>query len=126
MRQSTTSVPLTNAITIRRLTDAAADVDAVRRLAERDSNEPLDGAVLVAEVEGTVLAAISLADGRAIADPFSRTDELRTMLELRAKQLRRRSSRIYGFRRRRPAPARGSLAGSPPGAGGRLLDLRSL
>ena len=82
--------------------------------------------MLVAEVEGKILAALSLADGRVVADPFSRTAELRTMLELRAKQLRRRSSRLYGTRRRRPAPSRGSLAGSPPGAGGRLLDLRSL
>ena len=81
--------------------------------------------VLIAEVEGEILAATSLATGKTIADPFSRTAELRSLLELRAGQLRRRVRR-QRFRggtvvsRRR---ARAALAGSPPGAGGRLLEL---
>ena len=62
------------------------------------------------------MAAISLATGESIADPFSRTGELRALLELRAAQLRRRENR-----RRRPLhlprpKARAALAGSPPGA----------
>jgi hypothetical protein len=58
-----------------------------------------------------------------LADPFSRTGELRTLLELRRAQLRRRSRprRLPALRLRgRP---RAALAASPPGAGGRLLQL---
>lgn len=118
---------LSNALTIRRIGEDERDREALARLAGRDSHQPLEGPVLVAEVEGKILAAISLADGELIADPFSRTAELRSLLELRAGQLRRRSVRTrHTARSRRPAPSSGALAGSPPGAGGRLLDLRSL
>ena len=112
------------AVTIRKLSDEQADREALERLVERDSGAPLDGVVLVAEVEGALLAALSLADGRVVADPFSRTNEIRSLLELRAAQLRRRwaaprrSHTVNG----RPA-SRAALAGSPPGAGGRLLQL---
>jgi hypothetical protein len=112
------------AVTIRRLGDGDADREALARLAERDSREAaLDGPVLVAEVEGVALAAISLTGGETIADPFSRTTELRSLLELRAAQLRgrQRSARLPSRHRR--ARARAALAASPPGAGGRLLEL---
>ena len=39
--------------------------------------------MLGAEVEGRLLAAISLADGAVVADPFSPTGELADLLELR-------------------------------------------
>jgi hypothetical protein len=111
------------AITIRRLTDG--DRDAVRRLAQLDSRRAPEGELLGVEVEGRLLAAVSVSSGETIADPFSRTKEIRAMLDLRLAQLRRRSgARRRGLRR--PAPARrsrASLAGSPPGAGGRLLTL---
>ncbi len=121
----TDQAPVGGAVTIRKLSETAADREAIDRLAERDSHDPLEGAVLVAEIEGEVVAAVSLADGASIADPFSRTDELRSLLELRAAQLRRRvrhSSRRAGVKitRRR---ARAALASSPPGAGGKLLEL---
>lgn len=106
------------AITIRRLD--ASDQPELERLAELETRAVPRGPLLGAEVEGHLLAAISLADGELIADPFSRTAELRALLELRAAQLRGRE------RRRAAAPrsrARASLAGSPPGAGGRLLSL---
>ena len=115
------------AVTIRKLGDGAADRQALARLSERDSREPLEGAVLAAEVEGEILAAVSLADGATIADPFSRTVELRSLLELRAAQLRRRARtarRRGSFVRRHRA--RAALAGSPPGAGGKLLELPRL
>lgn len=121
-REHETRNSLTGSITIRRLTSSEADATAVQRLAERDSREPLSGGVLIVEVEGRMLAAMSLADGRTIADPFSRTAELRSLLELRAKQLRHRA-RPTRRRVRTHARARASLAGSPPGAGGRLLEL---
>jgi hypothetical protein len=110
-------------ITIRRAREDGSDIAALAALAERDSGELLDGDVLLAEVEGTILAAISLADGAMLADPFSRTGELQNLLELRRAQLRRRSrpSRLpVLLRRGRP---RAALSASPPGAGGRLLQL---
>ena len=98
-------------ITIRRMDLDDRDHASVAELAERDSHEPLTGPVLGLEVEGTLLAAISLDGGESIADPFSRTAELRKMLELRATQLRRRKRRERSEgRRSRPA-----VGGSPPG-----------
>jgi hypothetical protein len=43
--------------------------------------------VLVAEVDGQALAAISLADGAVIADPFHLTGDLVALLRVRAAQL---------------------------------------
>ena len=111
------------AVTIRKA--RSDDAAALAVLAERDSGRTLDGDVVVAEVEGAILAAISLENGMVLADPFSRTRELRNLLELRRAQLQRRSrpSRLPALiRRGRP---RAALAGSPPGAGGRLLQLES-
>ena len=118
-----TSTPIAAAVTIRRLTESDSDRAALRTLAERDSGAELGGQVLVAEVEGSILAAISVADCDVLADPFSRTAEVRSLLELRAAQLRRRD-RVRsrrGLARRQPAVA--GLPSSPPGAGGRLLQL---
>jgi hypothetical protein len=110
-------------VTIRRLTEG--DRDALSRLAEVDSKAiELDAPVIGAEVEGTLLAAISLANGESIANPFSRTTEVLSLLELRASQLRRRNG--YSSNGRIPLTGRRSkatLASSPPGAGGRLLTL---
>jgi hypothetical protein len=104
------------ALTIRRMDRDDADADALAELAERDSHEPLTGPVIGAEVEGRLLAAISIVSGDVIADPFSRTSELRGLLKLRVAQLqgrrgehRRRGSRLVG-RSGRPA-----VGGSPPG-----------
>ena len=103
-----------SAITIRRIDLTDVDLEALRRLAQRDSKKTApDGPVLGIEVEGELLAATSLSTGETVADPFSRTDELRRMLELRAAQLRRRAPqrrRALRFGRRGPA-----LGGSPAG-----------
>jgi len=48
----------------------AADADALRRLAELDSRPALSGDVVVLEHDGALVAALALADGRAISDPF--------------------------------------------------------
>src|SRR4051794_21382417 len=105
----------TSALTIRSLEVSGADRDVLAHLAELDSGQELDGPVLGAEVEGRLLAAISLVTGEVIADPFSRTSELRAMLKLRASQLeqreapRRRGARWFGHR---SSPA---LGGAPAG-----------
>ena len=100
-------------ISIRRLD--AGDRPELERLAQLDSRPPPEGTLLGLTVEGRLVAAISLATGESIADPFGRTGELRALLELRAAQLRRREN---GHRRRFQLPrpkSRAALAGSPPG-----------
>jgi hypothetical protein len=103
----------TDGISIRRL--GGDDLAEVERLAQLDSRRPPEGALLGVEIEGRLLAAISLATGESVADPFSRTGELRALLELRAAQLRRRENG-RGRMLHLPRPkARAALAGSPPG-----------
>jgi hypothetical protein len=82
-----------DAITIRMR--PAADAEIVR-LADLDSARAPEGAVLSAEVEGRVVAAVFLADGSAIADPFVRTLELVELLRAHARGLE-------PVQRRRPA-----------------------
>jgi hypothetical protein len=107
------SAPTINTeMTIRRMDAEDSDREAVAELAARDSRETLDGPVLGIEVEGTLLAAISLATGEIISDPFSRTAELRNLLELRARQVQRRGSK-RGLRL--PHRSRPALGGAPAG-----------
>jgi hypothetical protein len=75
----------TGELAIRRATQA--DRRAVERLAALDAARPVGGETLVAEVDGEVRAALPLAAGRVIADPFRPTAHLAAMLELRAEQL---------------------------------------
>jgi hypothetical protein len=67
----------------------AGPADATRLvwLATLDDVPPLEGAVLLAEVEGLLWAACSLADGRTAADPFHPTQAVRALLELRRTQI---------------------------------------
>ena len=67
----------------------ARDEDAVAllELAVVDSQPQLEGEVLVADVEGRPWAAIELASGRVVADPFRRTAELVELLRVRARAL---------------------------------------
>ena len=51
----------------------SSDTPELHRLAALDSAEPLTGDILLGRVNGHLHAALSLADGRAIADPFSRS-----------------------------------------------------
>jgi len=59
----------------------------VRRLAQLDSARDLKEPVLLAVVNGDPVAALSLHDGRSVADPFVRTSEAVDLLRLRAKRL---------------------------------------
>jgi hypothetical protein len=65
----------------------AGDVPALAVLAQLDSSGALDLPVLVAELDGRLRAALSLADGSVIADPFHPTSELLDLLHVRARQL---------------------------------------
>jgi hypothetical protein len=68
----------------------AADGDrrAVRRLAERDGRAIPRAPLLVAEVDGALLAARSIEDGTSVADPFRHTSHLSELLALRATHLK--------------------------------------
>jgi hypothetical protein len=75
-------------IVIRRACDA--DADALRRLldlADRDALDP--GPALLAEADGTLVAAISVATGTLVRDPFVASDDVAALLRLRAAQLDR-------------------------------------
>jgi len=99
------------------------DRERLARLAERDSAEIPAAPVLGATLNGELVAALSLSDGEALADPFVRTDDVRALLSDRAAQVKgnwRNGLRSRLGRRRR---ARGALPASPPGAGGRLLQI---
>ena len=75
-----------NAYVIRQAT--VDDEGVLRRLAELDSRPPLLGPVLIGEIEGTPVAAVSLADGSIAADPFRPTATLRQVLRMRVRSLR--------------------------------------
>ena len=60
---------------------------AVQRLAELDSVAPLRGEILVALRAGEPIAALSLSDGHAAADPFRPTADALDILRLWASQV---------------------------------------
>jgi len=62
----------------------AADADALAHLAQLDSQAALAGDVLLGELGGSPAAAISLADGRVVADPFRLTAQLVVQLRVQA------------------------------------------
>jgi hypothetical protein len=64
------------------------DEDVLRRIAALDSSRFPRGLLLVGEIGGSIQAAVPVSGGRAIANPFVRTAELVTLLEMRAEQLR--------------------------------------
>ena len=65
------------------------DDAALRNLAALDSARPLSGPVIVAESDGRIDAALSLEDGRAVADPLRPTAGL-------VEVLRARGARLHG------------------------------
>jgi hypothetical protein len=64
------------------------DGGRLKRLALLDSADVPQGAVLVAEREGMLVAAVPVRGGRPIADPFVPSKDIVRLLELRANQLR--------------------------------------
>jgi hypothetical protein len=75
-----------------RLADQA-DAAGLGRLADLDSRPLPPGPHLVAERDRRLEAAISLATGELIADPFRRTAELCELLRCHAGELRARPHR---------------------------------
>jgi hypothetical protein len=87
-----------------------ADDTTLSNLAVLDSRHPLAGPAMLAEVDGTVRAALDLSDGSVAADPFVRTAEVVEMLRLRAARLEgAQASRGLRVRLRHPRRALSSL-----------------
>jgi len=63
------------------------DDPALDRLAELEGRPQPQGRHVVAEIDGAVVAALPLAGGPALADPFRSTAQLMPLLELRRRQL---------------------------------------
>jgi hypothetical protein len=63
-----------------------ADNANLIQLAALDSAPAPHGPVLVADLDGEIVAAHQLDRARSIADPFRPTADLRELLELRARQ----------------------------------------
>lgn len=71
-------------ITITHSTDA--DAPSVWRLAALDDRAAPRGPKLLAYEGGELRAAVAIADGRAVADPFHPTAELVDMLRFQARR----------------------------------------
>lgn len=91
------SITADSVVTLRPAT--ADDARALARLAQLDSAQVPAGDVLLAVVDGTPLAAMSLDTGHVVADPFARTLELVRMLHERAARITHATT-IHGAVRR--------------------------
>lgn len=87
-----------SAITLRLAVSTQED-GVIGRLAALDSARAPAAPVLLALVDGEALVALSLTDGKAVADPFHRTAHPVDLLRARAGQPQR-LSRIERLRRR--------------------------
>jgi hypothetical protein len=65
-----------------------ADDPQLERLAELSERPMPHGRLVIAASRGRIVAALPLAGGAALRDPFVRTAHLMPLLELRAAQLR--------------------------------------
>jgi hypothetical protein len=79
-------IPATTPVTLRFA--FPDDEPEIARLAQLDSSDPPTMPVLLGEVGGQLRAALSLADGAVVADPFHPSTALVDLLRARAAQLR--------------------------------------
>lgn len=77
------------------------DRTELTRLAELDSALPLTGTALIAQLDEQLVAAVSLANGREVANPFVPTSEILELLRVRARQLKPRLAPRARFARLR-------------------------
>lgn len=80
----------------------AEDDAALRRLAALDSATVPQPPLLLAEVDGELHVALSLWDGRAIADPFRKTQALVELLAVRAGQIHAAANALLDLHRAPP------------------------
>lgn len=65
-----------------------ADSAAIATLSELDERRVPQGSVLVAELDGAIIAAMSLEGGHPVTNPLRPTTDVVELLELRSRQLR--------------------------------------
>jgi hypothetical protein len=82
---STTEEATMAPVTIRQAT--TADELELRRLAALDDSATLHGDVLLAEEDGEIRAALSIDNGRAVANPFAPTADLVEMLRMQLRHV---------------------------------------
>ena len=63
------------------------DEAAVARVAALDSSRPPAAPAIIAELDGRIVAAISVGDGAVVADPFEPTAQIVQALRLRREHL---------------------------------------
>ena len=84
--QAQRSTPVGMPVVALRLAQPDED-HVVRRLAALDDARPLTGQALLAVVDGEAVAALSLSDGRVVANPFLPTEAAVGLLRLRAQDM---------------------------------------
>ena len=63
------------------------DRQVLRELSQLDSAREIASPAVLAVVDGEPVAAVSLADGRVVADPFTRTEDVVALLRARVASL---------------------------------------
>lgn len=86
-RQARSELPVAAEQSVTLRFGVPADENRLARLAELDSSKPPAQPLLLAEVDGRLLAALALSDGTVVADPFHPTADLIDLLRARAHQL---------------------------------------
>ncbi len=78
------------------------DQAALERLAALDSRQPPAGRVLLAEIDGELVAAASLdPDAEPLGDPFRPTATVRELLRLRRRQIQQSAGAVTFIKARR-------------------------
>ena len=90
----------TATLTLRPATDA--DADAIARLVEMEEADTLTGEILLAELDGYVIAALTVGDDRAVADIFRPTADIVALLRERRDHVLRARRYSYAFTAERP------------------------
>ena len=81
------------------------DRTVLERLAALDSQQPVEGDVLIAEIDGVVVAGLAVRSGHVVADPFVHTASVVDLLRVRASRATPRHTARRLSRRPRPATA---------------------
>jgi hypothetical protein len=81
----------------------AAEDEALRELSQLDSARTVFRPALMAIVDDRLIAAISLRDGRVVADPFVETEDAVALLRVRSSILQTTPRRRAGRRSPRQA-----------------------
>jgi hypothetical protein len=68
-------------------TATAEDDRVLQDLSALDSHRPLERPAVIATVDGSPVAAVSLRDGQIVADPFTRTEDVVGLLRVRVAAL---------------------------------------